>query len=166
MSNWLIKAAYWQADHSVIRDADAVLTVAQSTDLNQHQRENFFAENADLATAALTTADVVVADEYSIKTGYIRVGYHIYSENYGTFAPFAFIDWMDNPETVASKTWGGDNESGVADDGKFYKYTLGVSYKPVDQVAIKLDHSQHIQKFNGETEMYPEFRLDFSYMFK
>ncbi|MDH3891026.1 MAG: hypothetical protein OEV49_08055 [candidate division Zixibacteria bacterium] len=164
VKNLLIKAAYWKAHHEFKRDPEAVLTVAQSTTLNGLQRGRFFGASSDLATDALTVDDVVVDGSYDVKTGYVRLGYFIYSEH-GTFAPFVFWDWMNNPETIAKKTYGGDNESGVADDGKFYKYTVGMSYKPVDKVAIKLDHSAHIQKFNGNTESYPEFRFDVSYLF-
>ena len=165
IKNWLIKAAYYQADHKVVRDPASVLAVANSTDLNTHQRENFFGDQAGLATDALTEADVVQNANYTVTTGYVQLGYFIYTQH-GTFGPYAFLDWMNQPETIQKKTYGGDNESGLADDGKFVKYTLGLSYKPVDRVAIKLDHSAHYQKFNGKTESYPEFRLDFSYLFK
>jgi hypothetical protein len=164
ISNLLLKGAYWQADHTFQRDPASVLTVVQSTSLTTAQRERFLGASAGLATSSLTENDVVQTGEYSVKTGYVRAGYFFYTDH-GTFAPFAFIDWMKNEETVASKTWGGDNESGIADDGMFYKYTVGMSYKPVDKVAIKFDHSSHIQKFNGKTESYPEFRFDVSYMF-
>ncbi len=165
VKNLLIKAAYWQANHTFVRDPELVLSVANSTDLNQHQGENFFGENADLATASLTESDVLVNGNYKVQTWYLRLGYSFYTDR-GTFAPFAFLDWMNNEETIAETTYGGDSESGVADDGKFYKYTIGMSYKPVDKVAIKLDHSSHIQKYNGKTESYPEVRLDISYLFK
>jgi hypothetical protein len=72
---------------------------------------------------------------------------------------------MNHPEVIQSKTYGGDNESGLADNGKFWKPSVGIVYKPSDQVAIKLDGSAHIQKFNGKTETFPEVRLDVSYAF-
>ncbi|PWB75293.1 hypothetical protein C3F09_02730 [candidate division GN15 bacterium] len=161
----LIKAAYYQADHKVVRDPASVLTIANSTNLNTHQKENFFGDNSGLATASLTEADVVQNADYTVTTGYVQLGYFFYTPH-GTFGPYAFLDWMHHPETIQKKTYGGDNEAGLTDDGKFVKYTLGLSYKPVDRVAIKLDHSAHFQKFNGKTESYPEFRLDFSYLFK
>jgi len=164
VKNWLIKAAYWQANHTFVRDASAIIALVNATDLNDFQRENFFGANAGLATASLTEADVVLDGKYKVQTWYIRVGHFIYTDH-GTFAPFAFLDYMNNEETIAKKTYGGDNESGVADDGKFFKYTVGMSYKPIDKVAIKLDHSAHIQKYNGKTESYPEFRFDVSYLF-
>lgn len=164
VKNFLFKAAYWQANHNFTRDPASVLTVANSTTLNDFQRTRFFGDNASLATASLTEGDVITEGSYSVKTAYFRAGYFIYTDH-GTFAPFAFFDWMNHPETIAKKTYGGDNESGVADDGKFYKYTIGLSYKPVEQAAIKLDHSSHIQRYNGKSEMYPEFRLDVSYLF-
>ncbi len=165
VKNLLIKAAYYQADHEAIRDPAGVLAVANNVDLNQHQKENFFGDQAGLATAALTEDDVVQNADYTVTTGYVQLGYFFYT-NHGTFGPYAFLDWMNHPETIQKKSYGGDNESGLADDGKFVKYTLGLSYNPVDRVAIKFDHSAHYQKFNGKTESYPEFRLDFSYLFK
>jgi hypothetical protein len=164
VKNLLIKAAYWQASHDFVRNPDAVLEVANSTDLNQFQKDNFFGESSDLAAGALATSDVVRNGSYKVQTWYLRLGYFMYTDH-GVFAPFAFLDWMNNEETIAKKTYGGDNESGVADNGKFYKYTVGVSYKPVDKVAIKLDHSAHIQNYNGKSESYPEFRFDVSYLF-
>lgn len=67
---------------------------------------------------------------------------------------------------VAGVDGSGDNEAGYADDGEFLKPSLGVVYKPDPAVAIKLDGSTHIQKFNGKTESYPEVRLDVSCAFK
>jgi hypothetical protein len=165
IKNLLVKAAYYRANHTVVRDPVSVLAVANNADLNTHQKENFFGDQAGLATAALTENDVVQNAEYTVTTGYVQLGYFFYT-SHGTFGPYAFLDWMNHPETIQSKSYGGDNESGLADDGKFVKYTLGLSYKPVDRVAIKLDHSAHYQKFNGKSESYPEFRLDFSYLFK
>lgn len=165
VQNFLIKGAYWIADHKAIRNPEAVLTLLNSTDVTDRQRERFLGESASLQTSELSTEDILTDGDYKVKTAYIRVGYFIKSD-YGTFAPFAFFDWMDNPETIAKKTYGGDNESGISDDGKFVKWTLGCSYKPIDKVAIKLDTSRHIQNYNGKSESYPEVRFDISYLFK
>ncbi|UCC44081.1 MAG: hypothetical protein JSU65_13370 [Candidatus Zixiibacteriota bacterium] len=165
IKRWLIKAAYWEANHTFCRDASTVLDIAIATDLNDNQKERFFGASADVAASSLTEDDVVQSGRYRVKTGYVRLGYFIYSDH-GTFAPFVFFDWMHNPETIEDKELGGDKECGIADDGLFYKYTVGISYKPVDEVAIKLDHSAHIQKYNGRTESYPEIRFDVSYMFR
>ncbi|MBT9547952.1 MAG: hypothetical protein IV090_21360 [Candidatus Sericytochromatia bacterium] len=72
---------------------------------------------------------------------------------------------MSHPETIANKTYGGDNESGLSDDGIFFKPSLGVVYRPSTNIVLKLDSSMHIQKFNGATTMYPEVRFDASFAF-
>jgi len=51
--------------------------------------------------------------------------------------------WYSNPETIAKKKYGGDNEAGAADDGVFYKSTVGLVYRPAPEVAIKFDQSFH-----------------------
>ncbi|MDD9940239.1 MAG: hypothetical protein OXU20_04155, partial [Myxococcales bacterium] len=66
--------------------------------------------------------------------------------------------------TIAKKDLGGDGEAGISDDGKFQKYTLGTVFRPVPQVALKLDGSAHVQDFNGKSEFYPEIRISFSYL--
>jgi outer membrane receptor protein involved in Fe transport len=108
---------------------------------------------------------VIVPVDYTVRTFYVRAGYTI-PTSVGSFPPYVFVDWMDHPEVIASKGYGGDNESGVADNGKFWKPSVGVVYKPHESVAIKLDSSAQIQKFNGKTEYYPEVRLDISFAFK
>ena len=72
---------------------------------------------------------------------------------------------VQHPETIAAKRLGGDAEAGVADDGHFDKATLGVVYRPVPMVAIKLDGSQHRYRFHASDVSYPEIRLDVSYTF-
>jgi hypothetical protein len=42
---------------------------------------------------------------------------------------------------------------------------LGVVFRPLPNVAIKLDGSYHIQEYNGKKVSYPELRLDFSFAF-
>ncbi|MBN2408045.1 MAG: hypothetical protein JXJ19_10160 [Elusimicrobia bacterium] len=164
LHDFVIKTAFWYADHSAHRDPASVLAVVNGTDLHEKQRKNFLGSSASKANADLTEADVVVKTNYRVETGYVRLGYYFHTDA-GIIAPFAFLDWMKHPEAIASKTWGGDNECGVADNGIFYKPTIGVMYKPIEKLAIKLDASQHMQKFNGKDETYPETRLDVSYLF-
>ncbi len=165
VKNLLIKAAYWQANHTAQRCPDCVLEIVREAGINEQQRERFLGENADKPDDSLTVDDVVVDVEYTIRTGYIRFGYFMYTKA-GTFVPFVFFDWMEHPETIANKDFGGDNEAGISDDGIFYKLTIGLVYKPIEKVAFKLDGSTHIQKFNGQTEQYPEIRFDVSFLFK
>jgi hypothetical protein len=160
----LVQAAYWQANHDADRNPSDVLTVVLNSGISPRQRGRFLGANAGKPDAALTTADVVPTVSYSVQSFYVRIGYTIES-SIGSFTPYGFVDWMSHPEAIANKTYGGDAEAGFADDGKFWKPSVGVVYKPVDEVAIKLDTSAHIQKFNGATEVYPEVRLDVSWAF-
>ncbi|MGB3619707.1 MAG: hypothetical protein WBA12_16425, partial [Catalinimonas sp.] len=68
-------------------------------------------------------------------------------------------------EVIADKTFGGDNEAGITDNGQFSKLSLGLVYRQIKTVAIKADVSSHVQQFNGEQRSYPEVRLDFSFGF-
>ncbi len=160
----LVQTAHWHSEHSAERDPAAVLDVLANTDVSEVQLDNFLKPGAD--EAALTVEDVAVAAEYAVKTAYLRVGYTIPSK-VGNWTPYAHYDWMRHPEVVADKEWGGDNESGVADDGgNFTKPSVGVVFNPVDEVALKVDGSTHIQQLNGRTEIYPEIRFDVSFSFK
>ena len=58
--------------------------------------------------------------------------------------PYLQWDWY-------SKTFGGDNEAGVADDGEFNKAALGIVYRPVtlgskSGVAKKVNFEVHKKK--------------------
>ena len=135
------------------------MTLYNNAGLNAHQINRFFGGGAPVV------GNVVEHVNYDVKTWYVRMGYTIPTD-VGTFTPYAFLDWMSNPEEIRSKTYGGDNEAGFADNGIFFKPSLGIVYKPIPVVAIKADGSIHTQKFNGSTETYPEGRLDISFAFK
>ena len=83
----------------------------------------------------------------------------------GEFGPYLQWDAYRNPELVASKKFGGDDEAGAADDGAFTKATAGIVYRPIPQVAFKFDASQHRYTLLGRAVSYPELRLDLSYAF-
>ena len=72
---------------------------------------------------------------------------------------------MKTQKQFKTKNYGGDNEAGLSDDGAFSKSTIGVIYRPVPQVAFKLDSSTHFQKFNSKDESYSEIRFDAYYIF-
>lgn len=95
----------------------------------------------------------------------MRAGYAIQT-GAGELTPYAQWDHYENPETIASKSFGGDGEAGLTDDGAFDKATVGTIYRPISPVALKLDGSAHIQDFNGKQEIYPEIRLSFSYFWQ
>ncbi|NBP69994.1 MAG: hypothetical protein EBU52_14750 [Cytophagia bacterium] len=119
---------------------------------------------ANTPNGLLTPGDVVVSTSFNVQTWYLRLGYDVQTD-VGQFVPYVFLDWMSHPEVIQNKDFGGDNEAGLADDGKFLKPSLGVVYRPIPSVALKLDGSVHTQKFNGKTVSYPELRLDFSFAF-
>lgn len=160
-SNFTVKGAYWNASHDAVRDADAVALMYSSTSLNAAQIANFFGPNY---AGAGTADDVLTAANYNVSTYYIRVGYSHYFGDIEV-TPYLFLDSYTNPETVASKTWGGDAEAGASDDGTFKKPTFGVAIRPTYNVALKIDGSSHIQDINGESVNYKEMRIDLSYLF-
>jgi len=160
-----IQAEYWIAKHDAHRNPENVLTMVTDAGINEEQRKRFLGESASEPDADLTTDDVVVDVTYDVQTFYIRLGYNIDTKA-GQFVPYLFLDWMSHPEVINNKDYGGDKESGLADDGVFYKTSAGVVYRPIPVVAIKLDGSVHTQQFNGKAENYPEIRLDFSWAFR
>ncbi len=155
-----VKLAYFNSNHNAVRDAPSVVALAERGLLNQAQIDRMFIE-----PNSITEDNVNANGNYSVNTWYARFGYD-FSTKAGMFTPYFFLDYYENPETIGSKTFGGDNEAGVSDNGRFYKPSLGIVYKPDEKVAVKLDASSHYYKFNGKNESYPEVRLDISYMFK
>lgn len=160
LSSFTFQGAFWTASHSATRDAESVVTVVDNADLHQAQIDRFLIDPA----GAVDAANVRTRVDYDVQTWYLRAGWSK-TTGHGEFLPYVQWDWYSNPETIASKTFGGDNEAGVADDGEFSKATLGLAYRPVPEVAVKLDGSSHIFEFNGKTESYPEVRFDVSYVF-
>jgi len=136
INNWLVQAEFWNASHDAVRDPNGPVDVT----------------------------NVNLNGDYDVNTWYIRTGYSFYSER-GEIQPYFQWDYYENPETIENKTFGGDAEAGLADNGEFVKWTLGVIYRPIPEVAFKLDTSTHIQDFNGREETYPEIRFDVSYIF-
>jgi len=86
------------------------------------------------------------------------------TEEWGEITPYLQWDYYKNPEMIADKGLGGDNEAGLSDDGSFVKQTLGVVIRPDRQLAIKFDASSHVQEMDGEMENYAEIRSSFSYI--
>jgi len=162
--NFLIQSEYWTASHKAVRNAANTLEIVSNAGINDKQRENFLGNNASKADVDLTEADVVTNVNYTASTFYVRLAYEIQTPK-GQIIPYVFYDWMSNNEVIQNKRYGGDNEAGFADDGKFSKPSIGVVYRPISQVAIKLDGSMHSQTFNGKRENYPEIRADISFAF-
>jgi hypothetical protein len=164
MGNLLIQTEYYNAVHDAVRNPEAVLEVIQNANINETQRERFLLSNTDAPNEDLTIDDIRTLVKYNVQTWYVRLGYNIQT-NVGQFVPYLFLDWMKHPEVIQDKDFGGDEEAGLADNGIFWKPSAGLVYRPLPNVAIKLDGSYHIQKFNGQTVAYPELRLDFSFAF-
>jgi hypothetical protein len=160
VSSAVLQTAYWQARHTATRDVDAVINMVNGANPNSAQLARFLYD----PNGAIDAANVNPKGNYSVRTWYVRGGYS-FETSVGEVAPYLQWDWYENPETIKNKTFGGDNEAGFADDGQFNKATIGVVVRPTPEVAVKLDASTHIQKFNGKTEQYPEVRFDVSYLF-
>lgn len=155
-----LQGAYWRSPHRARRNPAAVLQLFDEAGLSPFQEARFLLDPAGPRVAD----NVVIEADYDIETWYLRAAYAV-STRYGELVPYAFWDWYRNPETIANKAYGGDNEAGLADDGAFHKPTLGLVYRPVPSVAIKLDGSSHRFRLNGRNVSFPELRLDVSFVF-
>jgi len=171
-----VEAAYWTADHKAVRDPESVVMLLDAG-LNDRQMQRFGLDTYDPNNPA-DVSMIKTNGDYTINTYYARFGYTIPG---GTIkgiswemTPFFFLDWYENAETIAKKKFGGDNEAGVADDGKFLKPTLGIALKPIPAVAFKFDASSHMYKWTNpenpgdgsKNVHYEEFRVDLSYYFE
>jgi hypothetical protein len=160
----LVQAEYYSSSHKGMRNPEKVLTVIRNGNINDFQRNRFLQSNTDLPDEALQESDVDVIADYKVQTWYVRLGYNIPSK-IGQFVPYLFLDWMSYPEVIQNKDLGGDDEAGLSDNGEFWKPSIGVVYRPIPNVAVKLDGSVHTQDYNGKKVSYPEIRLDFSFAF-
>ncbi|MGH7601080.1 MAG: hypothetical protein ACREOI_32380, partial [bacterium] len=113
---------------------------------------------------AIAEANVRRKGDYEVKTWYLRAGYAA-ETGIGEIGPYVQWDYYSNPETISSKSFGGDDEAGATDTGKFNKATVGLVFRPKPEVAVKIDYSSHIQKFKAGDQSFPEVRLDVSYIF-
>ena len=155
--NWRFQGAYWHARHDAERDPDAVAGLVDAG-LNGAQADRFFVDG----DPALGTNTAGV--QYSVQTAYIRTARDFAVGDNAALTPYAQVDWFRNPETVADKSVGGDNEAGLSDDGQFFKYTVGTIFRPVPQIALKIDGSAHHMLLHDTQVFYPEVRVSFSYL--
>ena len=149
---------FWNATHSATRDAASVMRLANAG-LNPFQMRRFF-------VGGLPSGGVNTAANYNVQTFYTRVGYEIPLGDTATLTPYAQFDWYSNPETINARSFGGDLEAGLTDEGIFTKYTLGLVWRPTPQVAAKADGSIHVYPINGVNELAPELRISFSYLWE
>ncbi len=160
LGNLTVQTEYTRSTHDAERDPATVVAMINNAGPNTAQRARFLVN----PSGAVDEGNVSTNGDYKVKAWYFRGGY-AFETRIGEVAPYVQWDGYENPETIAKKTFGGDNEAGVADDGKFTKATIGVVYRPAPEVAVKLDGSKHYYKFNGEDVSYPEIRLDVSFIF-
>lgn len=151
-AKWTVQMESFAGDHKAVRNAARVTTICSDTTLNQRQQARF-----NCGGAINTNGD------YKVQTSYIRAGYNVPLASGAMITPYLQYDVYENPETIWKKSFGGDNEAGLADDGQFAKPTVGMVYRPDFNVALKADYSQHWQKVNGEQANYGEVRFSFSY---
>lgn len=149
--NWQFEGGVFEAHHRAVRNATAVNNMITNAGLLPDQLARY---------QAAPGGNVV----YNIKTYYLRAGYSIFTKA-GEFVPYAFWDAYKNPEIIGLKAFGGDDEAGNFDGGKFTKDTVGLAYRPNPNVAIKVDHSFHFFKLLGRKTDYHEYRIDLSYFF-
>ena len=117
VDNFTFQAEYWQSPHKAMRDPANVLAIIAGTSLNARQLGQFLIDpNGSVADEA----NVRVPADFTIKSWYVRAGYS-FETSLGEVAPYFQWDYYSNPETIAKKKFGGDNEAGVADDGVFNK---------------------------------------------
>ena len=157
---WLFQLEWARADHKSLRDAASVVTVVKNAGVNAAQRARFLRN----VNGTVDAANVNTSGDHVIQTWYLRSGYS-FETRHGEVAPYLQWDAYKNPETIAAKKYGGDDEAGVSDDGAFTKATAGIVYRPIPQVALKIDSSLHRYRFYGQRVSYPELRLDLSYAF-
>lgn len=155
-----LQIAYWESSHSATRDVESVVEIVNEAGINDTQRARFLID----PDAPATADNVNVNGDYDVTTWYVRAGYSMMAES-GEYVPYFQWDVYENPETIQNKTYGGDNEAGITDDGEFSKSTIGIVYRPIPQLALKFDASTHFQKFNGKDESFSEIRFDVSYIF-
>lgn len=155
LGSFLVEGEFTTARHQGTRDPDQVLQLLDAG-LNERQLERF-----GLAGDDPVAGDVLTDADYTVITAYVRTGLRLAVGNW-SLTPYAQLDYYKNPETIQQKDFGGDNEAGLADDGEFFKTTVGLIARPVDSVALKVDGSVHTQTFNDEMISYPEVRTSLS----
>jgi len=160
---WIAQLEYCAARHHGRRDPAALLPLADPTaDLSPAQYRRFFTDPYD--DTPPTEADVIRDATYTAQTAYLRVGYELRD---GMFTPYLQGDYYKNPETVPLEAYGGDNEAGFDDRGRFFKGALGFMFRPLPQIALKLEYGSHFfMKWGGTSYVDPELRASFSYFWE
>jgi len=166
LGNFSIKSGYYFSYHQAFRNPDKVLEVIQNVRLEKDHLKRFVGTaNYQKPLAELSSKDIIVATNYWVQTFYVRLAYNIYTPQ-GQFIPFLFADYIENSETIPDKNYGGSSKMGLADDGAFFRPTVGLMYKPIDNVAFKSELSFYNAEILDKKLSYPELRFQVAYMFK
>ena len=156
---WTVQLAGFQASHELVRDTGSgdygLTTICSSANLSANSRTRFGCDS---------TLDS--EEDYDVNTWYLRVGYNFNVGDMGQLVPYFQYDVYENEEVIFDKDFGGDKEAGLADDGKFTKWTLGTVYRPHPAAAFKIDYSQHVQDVQNESTNYGEIRFSYSYVWR
>jgi hypothetical protein len=161
---WLAQLEYCMARHDAKRDPAATLLLADpAAHLSPAQYARFFTDPYD--DVAPTPMEVIQDARYTAHTAYLRVGYEL-ELSHGTVTPYLQGDFYQNPEIVPIEDLGGDDEAGFDDRGRFLKGALGVMYRPLPAIALKLEYGTHFMKWGGASYVDPELRASFSYFWE
>ena len=153
-----IQGGLWKSDHESERNLEILEEMLLAKDNPAHVARYLLDPESPIEE------DNLIKDvDYSIDTWYLRFGYSFYT-SIGEMGPYLQYDYYKNPELVALGSMDREH-NGIPDEGKFQVITAGLLYRPVPQTAIKLDISNHRYNFYGEEVSYPEFKLDFSFLF-
>jgi hypothetical protein len=159
-NRFTLQAEVARASHRTQRDPAQVLDVVAKAGINANQRARFLLD----PSAPAVVSNVRVAGDYAVTTWYGRAGYSL-DTRFATLGPYLQWDHYRNPETIATKLYGGDDEAGQSDNGVFSKFTMGIVIRPTPAVAAKLDGSVHRYTLGGRRVNYAELRFDVSFMF-
>ena len=143
------------ASNTDLRNVNARLILTEVHARYQVNRFDFQALYAggSLGDSDKVSAAIGIAAPKSLKGGYVQTAYHAWTDGEMDFAPFIRLEKFDINQNISS---------GFAPDDKGHDRitTVGFSFKPTNEVALKADY-QHYQKNNG----YSSINLGLGYMF-
>jgi hypothetical protein len=160
---WIAQLEYALARHDARRDPVSTLRLSvASANLSPAQYGRFFTDPFDAMPP--TEADVIERTRYTAQTAYFRLGHELLD---GRLTPYLQLDYFKNPEIVPNEELGGDLEAGLDDRGRFWKGTLGVMYRPITPIALKLEYGSHLfMRWGGTSYVDPELRASLSYFWE
>ena len=65
---------------------------------------------------------------------------------------------------ISARQHGGDQETGLADNGVFHKISGGLIYRPWPSLALKGGFSVYVQDINDKQEVYTKLGLQLAYL--